>query len=162
MGIGVFQNYKLVVLSPIGHFEKHQSPILNHLLVILSPIGDFHFKFSNVKLDPNSQSSSLSNTRGYSPLCGLTSSSCRGLRPTAKAFLALSGKKWAFYAVFPFLKPFLVFSSPSVTLCSNLREDIRKKRLSFGHCSKVALIPLPPLNFGHFEVTFVSAHFGQP
>ena len=35
-------------------------------------------------------------TRRYSPLCGLSSSSCKGLRPSVKAF---SGKKRAFNAV---------------------------------------------------------------
>ena len=35
-------------------------------------------------------------TRRYSPLCGLTSSSCGGLRPTAETFLALWGKKEVF------------------------------------------------------------------
>ena len=43
LGIGVFQNYWLVILSPISDFEKHQSPIQNHQLLILSPIGDFYF-----------------------------------------------------------------------------------------------------------------------
>jgi hypothetical protein len=42
-----------------------------------------------------------------------------------------------------------------------LREDIQKeKRLSFGHCPKVALTPPPPL-LDTREVTFLSAHFGQ-
>ena len=42
-----------------------------------------------------------------------------------------------------------------------LREHTqKKKRLSFGHCPKVA--STPPPHFGHCEVTFVSAHFGQP
>ena len=36
-----------------------------------------------------------------------------------------------------------------------------KKRPSFGHCPKVALPP-PPLILDICEVTFVSAHFGQP
>ena len=35
----------------------------------------------------------LENTRSYSPLCGLTSSSCGGLWPSAKAFFALRAKK---------------------------------------------------------------------
>ena len=43
LGIGVFQNHLLVILSPIGDLKKHQSPIKNHQFVILSPIGDFHF-----------------------------------------------------------------------------------------------------------------------
>ena len=32
-------------------------------------------------------------TRRYGPLCGPTSSSCGGLRPSAKAFVALWAKK---------------------------------------------------------------------
>ena len=40
---------------------------------------------------------------------------------------------------------------------TSLREAI-KKRLSFGHCPKVAT----PLILDTREVTFVLAHFGQP
>ena len=54
---------------------------------------------------------SLIATRRYSPLRGLTSSSCGGLRPTAEAFFALPAKKRVFYAVFAYFRPFLVFSS---------------------------------------------------
>ena len=50
LGIGVFQNHQLVILLPIGHFEKQQSKIENHQLVILLLIGDFHFSTEIHKL----------------------------------------------------------------------------------------------------------------
>ena len=50
------------------------------------------------------------NTRSYSPLCGLTCSSCGGVPPLAE-FFALWANKRAFKVVVAYFKPFLVFSS---------------------------------------------------
>ena len=49
-------------------------------------------------------------SKRYSPLRGLTSSSCRGLQPSAKGFYCPSGKKTAFNAICDNFRPFLVFS----------------------------------------------------
>ena len=47
-----------------------------------------------------SENTDIMVTRRYSPLRGLTSSSCGGLRPSAKVFFALRAKKEANYDIF--------------------------------------------------------------
>ena len=53
----------------------------------------------------------LWTTRRYSPLRGLTSISCGGLRPSAEGFFCPSGKKRAYYTVLAHFWQFLVSSS---------------------------------------------------
>ena len=50
-------------------------------------------------------------TRRYGPLCGPTSSSCGGLRPSTKVFFGPLGKKKPYYAVLANFRPFLVSGS---------------------------------------------------
>ena len=57
----------------------------------------------------------LKGTRRYSPLDRLSSSSCKMLWPSAKAFFALQAKKNALYAVLAYFRSFMVF-------CSNLKN----------------------------------------
>ena len=53
----------------------------------------------------------LRETRRYGPLCGPTSSSCGGLRPSSEGFFCPSGKKRPYYAVLANFRPSLVSSS---------------------------------------------------
>ena len=62
----------------------------------------------------------LINTRRYSPLRGLSSSSCGGLRPTAEAFYALRAKKELFMLFWLTLGHFWCSVVTSVTFSSNL------------------------------------------
>ena len=68
------------------------------------------------------------DTRGYSPLRELTSSSCGGLRPSAEAFFALRGKK---ELIILFWTTFGNFWCPVVTLVtfsSNISNNNQKKK----------------------------------
>ena len=62
----------------------------------------------------------LKYTRRYSPLCGLTSSSCRGLWPSAEAFFALLAKKGLFMMFVLILGHFWYSVVTPVILGSNL------------------------------------------
>ena len=53
----------------------------------------------------------VTSIRRWSPLSGLSSSSCRGFYPLDNAFFALSVKKRAFHAVCAHFRSFLVFRS---------------------------------------------------
>ena len=70
------------------------------------------------------------NTRRYSPLRGLTSSSCGGLRPTAEAFFALWAKKGLCMLFSLILGHFWCSVATSVTLSSNLRNFEKKSPLN--------------------------------
>ena len=60
-------------------------------------------------------------TRRYGPLHGPTSSSCGGLRPLAKVFVALpAGKKRAYFAVLPIFGHFWCSLVTLITFSSNL------------------------------------------
>ena len=60
-------------------------------------------------------------TRRYSPLTGLTFSSCGGLHLWPRLFLYLGPKK-TFLCVFAYVRPFLVLSSNLVTFSSNISK----------------------------------------
>ena len=75
--------------------------------------------------------STLIITRRYSPLRGLTSSSCGGLRPSAEAFFALLAKKELIILFWPI---FGIFWSPVITLVtfsSNISNNNKKKSKKF-------------------------------
>ena len=59
-------------------------------------------------------------TRRYGPLCGPTSSSCGGLRPSAEAFFALQAKKELFMLFWPIFGDFWCPVVTMVTFTSNL------------------------------------------
>ena len=65
-------------------------------------------------------------TRRYSPLRGLTSSSCGGLRPSAEAFFALRAKKELIILFWPIFGNFWCPVVTVVTFSSNLREALKK------------------------------------
>ena len=83
----------------------------------------------------------------------------------ASQFLDGGQAIWIHVASPPSPRPQPFGQSPNISRFvyrkTSLKEDIQKKRLSFGHHPKVALTS-PPLHFGHCVVTFVLAHLGQP
>ena len=66
---------------------------------------------------------SFAFTTRYRSLCGLSSSSCGGLRPSVEVFLPLKQKKKNFLCCFCL---FVVFSSTPVTLSRNF-SNLKKK-----------------------------------
>ena len=82
-----------VIMAPYSHqdWRVHQGINCHKLWKTL--VSPFYPTHSETKI--------WSPTRRYRQLRGLASSSCGGLRPTAEAF----------YAVFPYFRPCLVFSS---------------------------------------------------
>ena len=67
-------------------------------------------------------------TRRYSPLRGLTCSSCGGLRPPAEAFFALRAKKGLFMLFLPNLGHFWCSVVTSVTFSSNFSNFEKSKK----------------------------------
>ena len=68
----------------------------------------------------------FNNTRRYSPLCGLTSSSCGGLWPTTEASFALQAKTkvfFSFLSVFAYLRLFLVKNWKKSKIWKNIKKS---------------------------------------
>ena len=93
-------------------------------------ISGHHFqtigKLASNDFDYHTQA--VNSTRRYGPLCGPTSSSCGGLRPSAEAFFALWAKKELIILFWPI---FGIFWCPVVTLVtfsSNISNNNQKKK----------------------------------
>ena len=93
----------------------------------------------------------------YSPLRGLTSSSCGGLRPSAEAFFALRAKKELIILFWPI---FGIFWSPVITLVTfssnisnnnNKNNKIKEKSKNFNQSSPVH--PVSEFRGGTLSVT---------
>ena len=72
-------------------------------------------------------------------------------------FMTIYDILWLFMTIYDHLWQ---FRKIYMKMWRRLGKTSKKKRISFGHCPKVALTP--PLILDTHEVTFVSAHFGQP
>ena len=101
-------------------YAKYHGPLLARRVDLF--VFDFFFPFTlpPIKLKRIVVCLLSEVDRRYSPLHGLTSSCCGGLRPTAKVFFPLRAKKGLFMLFFLILDYFLCSVVTSVTLCSNL------------------------------------------
>ena len=73
-------------------------------------------------MEYNFNTQECERTKMYGPLCGPSSSSCGGLWPSAKAFVALWAKKGLFMLFLPILGYFRCSVVTSVTFSSNLNN----------------------------------------